>query len=118
MATPKVCPEPERLQALVEGTLPLPAQSELMQHLEDCESCQEKLDKLAAGKETWAAAARHAAQAEAPLEPLLRKILEQPHADSAATVELPADFLQPPEKPGQLGRLGTYEVLEVTGRGG
>jgi WD40 repeat protein/tRNA A-37 threonylcarbamoyl transferase component Bud32 len=28
------------------------------------------------------------------------------------------DFLSPPEKPGQLGRMGHYEVLELTGRGG
>ena len=28
------------------------------------------------------------------------------------------DFLQPPGKPGSLGRLGHYEVLEVLGRGG
>ena len=28
------------------------------------------------------------------------------------------DFLAPPSKPGSLGRLGHYEVLEVAGRGG
>src|SRR5262249_52508876 len=28
------------------------------------------------------------------------------------------DFLEPADKPGQLGRLGHYEVLEVVGRGG
>jgi formylglycine-generating enzyme required for sulfatase activity/serine/threonine protein kinase len=32
--------------------------------------------------------------------------------------ENPLDFLQPPSKPGSLGRLGHYEVLEVLGKGG
>jgi eukaryotic-like serine/threonine-protein kinase len=32
--------------------------------------------------------------------------------------EAPLDFLQPSTKPGSLGRLGHYEVLEMLGRGG
>jgi serine/threonine protein kinase len=32
--------------------------------------------------------------------------------------ETPLDFLAPPEKPDQLGKLGEFEVLEVVGRGG
>ncbi len=32
--------------------------------------------------------------------------------------DAPLDFLQPSTKPGSLGRLGHYEVLEVLGRGG
>ncbi len=32
--------------------------------------------------------------------------------------EITLDFLGPPEKPGQLGRLGHYEVQEVVGKGG
>jgi formylglycine-generating enzyme required for sulfatase activity len=36
----------------------------------------------------------------------------------AALDESPLDFLQPSGKPGSLGRLGHYEVLELIGRGG
>src|SRR5205807_7606832 len=32
--------------------------------------------------------------------------------------DLPLGFLSPPEKPGHLGRLERYEVLEEVGRGG
>jgi serine/threonine protein kinase len=32
--------------------------------------------------------------------------------------ELALDFLSPPQRPGGLGRLGHYEILEVVGRGG
>ncbi len=31
---------------------------------------------------------------------------------------IPLDFLEPPEVPGLLGRLGQYDILEVVGRGG
>ncbi len=32
--------------------------------------------------------------------------------------EIPLDFLQPCDAPGRLGKLGPYEVIDVTGRGG
>src|SRR5262249_49318145 len=48
---------------------------------------------------------RVAGRAGAPTEP-------------AADGGPPLDFLDPPEQPEQLGRLGHYEVLEVIGRGG
>ena len=31
--------------------------------------------------------------------------------------ELPPGFLQPPDRPGGLGKLGHYDILEVVGRG-
>src|SRR5690242_1076841 len=37
---------------------------------------------------------------------------------SAKESELPLDFLLPTQKPGHLGRLGHYEVVDVIGRGG
>ena len=40
-----------------------------------------------------------------------------PQPDQAAGDEA-LDFMQPPGRPGALGRLGHYEVLEVLGRGG
>src|SRR5262245_50918615 len=39
----------------------------------------------------------------------------EPHGDDE---EVALGFLQPPTRPGALGRLGHYEVLEVLGRGG
>jgi serine/threonine protein kinase len=41
-----------------------------------------------------------------------------PCTEPAADEEPSLGFLDPPEKPGQLRRLGHYEVLEVVGRGG
>jgi WD40 repeat protein/serine/threonine protein kinase len=35
-----------------------------------------------------------------------------------STAGIPLDFLDPPRRPDSLGRLGHYEILEVTGQGG
>jgi serine/threonine protein kinase len=47
-------------------------------------------------------------------------LLDQPAAEYLAGESgmTALDFLEPSEKPGALGRLGHYEVLEVVGRGG
>lgn len=47
-------------------------------------------------------------------------LLDQPAATQLAAEERPEglDFLAPSTRPGSLGRLGHYEVLEVVGRGG
>jgi formylglycine-generating enzyme required for sulfatase activity/acetyl esterase/lipase len=41
-----------------------------------------------------------------------------PHGDSEGALVEGLDFLEAPTRPGSLGRLGHYEVLEVLGRGG
>jgi hypothetical protein len=48
------------------------------------------------------------------------RLLDQPAAGHLAEEDDPSglDFLGPSAKPGSLGRLGHYEVLEVIGRGG
>src|SRR5439155_3498877 len=58
-------------------------------------------------------------------EPALRKVMERLKEDNEATGDAPAfagdlplGFLAPSDKPGQLGRLERYEVLEEVGRGG
>ena len=46
-------------------------------------------------------------------------LLDQPAAQLLAAEDgADLDFLEPSAKPGALGRLGHYEVLEVVGRGG
>src|SRR5262249_41047663 len=44
--------------------------------------------------------------------------MEVPVAEQLAADGGGLDFLAPPQKPGSLGRLASYEVLEVVGRGG
>jgi hypothetical protein len=122
MSEHAACPDPARWKELLEGTLPDGDQAALGGHLETCGRCQQTLEGLAAGHAAWGAAARHLRGGTGGDDPALRRAL----ADLEAVAEdpdgpaegPPIDFLDPPEKLGQLGRLGHYEVHEVLGRGG
>jgi hypothetical protein len=108
------CPDPARWQGLLQGTLPAAEELALGGHLETCGRCRETLEGLAAAGPAWSAAARHLSGGPAGEDPALRRVL----AELEAGAEPALDFLSPPEKPGHLGRLGHYEILEVLGRGG
>ncbi len=126
------CPSYDELRRLVEETLPAAEQQWLQAHLDTCTSCQEALDRLAAGGPTWERAAVHLGAAPEPTEPALQEVvaaLESGPPGTAATgAETQAEghdplraelsFLAPPAQPGHLGRLGPYEILDVVGRGG
>ena len=51
MALAEVCPETERLDAWVSGTLPDDERGMLVAHLDACGSCREKLDRLLSAAE-------------------------------------------------------------------
>jgi serine/threonine-protein kinase len=114
------CPPPHRWRALLADNLPPAEQLELDGHLEFCPSCQRTLDDCAADRSTWAVTARFLSGSSA-IEPALRDVIDRlkidPDADGHAA-ELPLDFLDPSDRPGSLGRIGPYEVLEEVGRGG
>ncbi len=115
------CPESGRLKDLLTGTLPDEQQANLSNHLENCPNCLEKLEGLAAGKDTWTYAAWSLnADVEPPEIGLQRVIAEtkQRLGGAETTAEASLDFLDPSEDPTHLGKLGQYEVSEVLGRGG
>jgi WD40 repeat protein len=127
MTEPVSCPGPDRWEELLTAELPPEEQSALNTHLETCANCQQTLERLAAGSETWSGAARHLGEGGRVGEAALQRVVAelegeevQPptQAESDLGEELNLDFLSPSEKPEYLGRLGHYEVLEVIGRGG
>src|SRR5262249_50753542 len=80
-----------------------------------------------AGKDSWSGVARHLGRQPPQPQPALGQVMDKlkaeassgaAHADSWPSDDLSLDFLGPATQPGQLGRLGHYEVLEVIGRGG
>jgi eukaryotic-like serine/threonine-protein kinase len=120
------CPDPARLQELLDGQLRDPQQAELSRHLDTCVDCQQTLEELAAGARPWAEAAGGLARQPAAESALERAIAEL-KGSASETVTLAAStgardlelaFLSPAENPEHLGRLGPYEVHEVLGRGG
>ncbi len=98
--------DPDRLRLLADDLLSTDEVSEIEEHLQDCRDCRATLDGLAGGQR-WAEIVRH-------------------HLGASSTeIEPPGDldewslsFLAPSDWPDSLGRLGTYEVKGVLGRGG
>jgi hypothetical protein len=102
-----------RLEAFLRGGLPPAGQADVEAHLQLCEACRGKLDELAGGPPWWSAVKRYLGGDGG-------SALSRTSDDSGVSgpADAALDFLDPPTKPGTLGRLGNYEVLEVLGRGG
>ncbi|MDB5388810.1 MAG: serine/threonine protein kinase, partial [Planctomycetaceae bacterium] len=133
------CPDASLLQQFLDGggltDAALPWTGEILErHLNECPTCQQRLERLVAGQESWEGAARLLAGIEARKEavtetPALRELMDHeqdqiPEALEGCSATAPSlaplslDFLQPSNQTDSLGRLGDYEVLEVVGRGG
>jgi serine/threonine protein kinase len=123
------CPEPGTWKTFLDGELLDDAAAELAGHLETCEACQQTLERLAAGKETWEGTAKQIAEADANADSLessghLRDVLDELkqgiEIDSRASSITPESltFLAPSDEEDSIGRLGSYEVLEIVGAGG
>src|SRR5262245_2872195 len=121
------CPDEAELRKLIDGGATPEEQTALAQHLDSCADCRAFLDRLAAGRGSWADVARQLGDFPAPAAPALAGVMDQLEADAERqetsaeqthAAERKLDFLEPPETPGHLGRLGHYEVLETVGQGG
>jgi len=96
----------ERLRLLAEDVLPPAETASLEEHLQHCARCRETLDQLI-GEDRLLGAVRHYFASD-PTE----SREESPAAGESL------DCLAPSDWPESLGRLGTYEVIGVLGRGG
>ena len=95
-----------RLRRLLDDSLGEPERSDLIDHLETCDSCRDVLESDAATGPWWA-----------ELRGLGPGIFGEGASPDRAPETIP-DFLGPPQGPGQIGTFGPYRVLEVVGRGG
>jgi hypothetical protein len=124
MVTPRDCPSPEDLQALLGDTLPPAERQGYEQHLESCPACQEHLDRAREHGSVLQRLGRQLGDPTiVPPDLSLTQFLERLHQakglDQHPRTE-PVDlyFLSPAQRPGLLGTLGNYEVEEVIGQGG
>src|SRR5258708_2495080 len=109
------CPSESELRKLVAGTGTPEEQAALAQHIDGCPACQNALDRFAAGSDSWRGMAEHLAK-NAVIDPALADVMDQLHANPQETTAEPhddhdgsLDFLDPPEQPGHLGRMGHYQ---------
>ena len=104
-----------RLDLFLRGKLPPDFQRDLEDHLQVCPGCRDQLDELAGGTRWWSAVRDHLGDDGAMALSLTTDPATPPRTRSATST---LDFLQPPTRPGSLGRLGPYDILEVLGQGG
>lgn len=121
------CPDPVRLRELLDGRLHEPQQAEVSRHLDTCIACQQTLDELASGGRPWSSAAHDLAQEPGDPPSALARAMAALKGTGAEPTTLPGSplprdlelsFLTPGATPDLLGRLGTYEVHAILGRGG
>ncbi len=133
-ATTTTCPPSADLERLVRGRLTEARSAALADHVGICVSCQVRLDALSGGtagelttnlrqcqKDTpptdsayWRAI--DAAENEVRATSVFRNA---PDDDSdPSNVGLQLDFLQPAEEAGSLGKLGSFSIIRIVGRGG
>jgi hypothetical protein len=114
--TDNQCPDAGTWKTFLDGDVLGDAAATLAAHLEDCEACQQTLERLAAGKETWEGTAKQLADAEsansdAGIESSghLRGVLDdlkQGIDVGPATTASSRDvlrFLEPSDEPGSIG---------------
>jgi hypothetical protein len=125
--TEPACPDRSTLQDLLNDVLPPARQAVLAEHLEQCETCRTRLEDLALPTEfdlldrgTGEFKARETQHA--PPRDLIEKWQrETPTSHSHLFFDasvLVLARLEPPQEPGELGRLGVYRVHRVIGQGG
>jgi eukaryotic-like serine/threonine-protein kinase len=121
------CPDPSRFREHLDGSLREEEQAGLIAHLDHCEACRLAIEELAAGDGRLLALAREVGRDSMASGLPYRGAVTRPHeqgterdagTEPAAEGPLPLDFLDPTDRPGHLGRLGPFEVLEVRGCGG
>ena len=112
--------DPARLERLLRDELSEAEKSKVIEHLDDCPACQLGIERLA-GRGWWDDA-RSLADGDIDKSLLLELDPEHtcvvPGEAGAGGEAFDLGFLDPPDGPGQLGRLGPYQIVELIGRGG
>lgn len=123
MTVQTMCPDPKRLEGLLQGNLSPTEQAELTEHVGECSGCQQALDQLAAGPSVAVLSqvdrdkpASDSAYWPAVAE--LDKEITKPVSHHSLPPKTPVDFLPPSDDPSHLGRLDQFNILSVIGRGG
>jgi serine/threonine protein kinase len=117
-ANSHICDD-QLLLAMVREELPPDTGDGLLDHIETCAHCQQRLDDLVASKADWERTTAVFAGASSAVDtspPLEIPRLGQPPV--AWTESMAGRLLSPPTHPEMLGRLGRYDVERVVGSGG
>ncbi len=109
MKTSIDCLNPEQLHLMLRGELPPAQLAAIEAHLSQCEDCRAKIDHASGDTQWWSEA---------------RESLRPTEADPAANTSADTAYddvlhlLGPTDDPRMLGRIATYEIAGILGRGG
>ncbi|MCI0705512.1 MAG: serine/threonine protein kinase [Planctomycetia bacterium] len=127
------CPPISELERLVRGRLTEARTACLCEHIGGCPKCQERLEQLTGSAVELTRCLREVEQEKPPNDSAYWRALAAAENEARSTTlfptngeantpppedEMKLDFLQPPDNPGRLGKLGQFEVIRVVGRGG
>ena len=113
-----VC-DTNRLNAFVNGELGADAERELTEHLDQCESCGQSLERQVAEAAAWNEASE--LLGSDAYRSYVHQNVDSPHSDECSykgQIEQVLAQLAPTDDPDSLGRIGVYEVTGVVGSGG
>ncbi|QEG21593.1 protein kinase domain-containing protein [Mariniblastus fucicola] len=104
---PKTCFEKEVLANYLGEQLSESEEASIQQHLDDCPSCQQQLERVAADQTMWESLKRHVS--------LSSDISTE--TETYTRRQTLIEFLAPTDDPRMLGRLGNYEICGFIGQG-
>jgi len=123
------CPPTADLERLVRGRLTEARAASIAEHVGACSGCQQRLDAISGAAEGIASnlrectmpssdSAYYKALAAAEEEVRVTAAFLNGSADTHPVADDKLDFLQPTDEPDRLGKLGTFSVRRIVGRGG
>ncbi len=126
--------DPAELRDLIRDKLPADRQEDVVRHLDECSECQAQLESLAGGGQVAAQLGERPARDSAywPAMQSLQvsygaddltpkdqvTVLDPTQPSPPGGASLPLGFLSPSDEPGMLGKLGTFNIVEIIGQGG
>jgi hypothetical protein len=129
MVAQTTCPDPDVMHDLLTGDLSDAEHDRLASHFDLCSECRQRFEDAVSMPEFLGDVSRLCGATERKRETatLSRLMQDMPQqlstaADAASmatwSAEAVSEFFEPSDKPEHIGRLGSYEVVEVVGRGG
>jgi serine/threonine protein kinase len=114
-----------RLEDLIHDRLHGPQADRLLEHVESCETCQRRMEELAADDTQWQMTADVLSSVghDVPFDghidlDSIESLARQDHDHHAWSESMSKKLLSPPSHPEMLGRIGRYEVERLIGSGG
>jgi serine/threonine-protein kinase len=110
----QICFDDRRLQDFIDERVDETVEAEVLDHIGSCSKCQAAMERLSARQDVWSDIKNNLD------EDRLNTIgceTQDLHEDLSRDMTFIKDFLAPTDDPTKIGRLGSYEVCGIIGRG-